>query len=310
MDPRFSCGFLVCLLAVAVSQVRASSQTVNHELSGLFNDLWRLDLSRFTPGVDYNLAVQGKAGFVPQGSNNARDRASSPLFSDVNEEKLTTTTTFSRLMKLLDNYERSTGVAESVTPDEVTENNLFLDAVLETEVMKRAHRYLVSKGMSNSNLGQFKTQLYTIWFRLYHRDRKGGEDSCGFEHVFVGETKHGSDIIGFHNWVQFYLQEKSSNLDYKGYKARDVDLPDSDDHVLSLQFSWHGLLKPVGSTFIGASPEFEMALYTVIFLINTQRHTSVVVNIDQCQLELVVVRQGRSLGTAYPKLLSSNSRHQ
>ena len=40
------------------------------------------------------------------------------------------------LMKLLDNYERSTGVAESVTPDEVTENNLFLDAVLETEVMK------------------------------------------------------------------------------------------------------------------------------------------------------------------------------
>lgn len=86
--------------------------------------------------------------------------------------------------------------------------------------------------------------------------------------------------------------------------------PDSDDHVLSLQFSWHGLLKPVGSTFIGASPEFEMALYTVIFLINTQRHTSVVVNIDQCQLELVVVRQGRSLGTAYPKLLSSNSRHQ
>lgn len=50
------------------------------------------------------------------------------------------------------------------------------------------------------------------------------EDSCGFEHVFVGETKHGSDIIGFHNWVQFYLQEKSSNLDYKGYKARDVDL--------------------------------------------------------------------------------------
>lgn len=39
-------------------------------------------------------------------------------------------------MKLLDNYERSTGVAEKVTADEVTENNAFLDAILDTSVMK------------------------------------------------------------------------------------------------------------------------------------------------------------------------------
>lgn len=47
------------------------------------------------------------------------------------------------------------------------------------------------------------------------------EDSCGFEHVFVGETKFGREIIGLHNWVQFYLQEKKNLVDYKGYKARD-----------------------------------------------------------------------------------------
>lgn len=39
-------------------------------------------------------------------------------------------------MKLLDNYERSTGVTERVTTEEQTETNLFLDAVLQTEVMK------------------------------------------------------------------------------------------------------------------------------------------------------------------------------
>lgn len=39
-------------------------------------------------------------------------------------------------MKLLDNYERSTGVAERVTAEEVTENNSFLDAILDTAVMK------------------------------------------------------------------------------------------------------------------------------------------------------------------------------
>ena len=55
-------------------------------------------------------------------------------------------------------------------------------------------------------------------------------DSCGFEHVFVGETKSGTEIIGFHNWIQFYLQEKNSHLDYKGYKAKNTDLVSADVH--------------------------------------------------------------------------------
>lgn len=302
------CGVLV-LLTVFVSGLNASRPAVNQELSNLFNELWRLDVNRLTPAVDYTISVQGRASYVSQGSHAAQDHASLPLFSNVNENKLKNTTTFSRFMKLLDNYERSTGVTERVTTEEQTETNLFLDAVLETEVMKRAHKYLVSKGQSNSDLRLFKSQLYLIWFHLYHRQRNTGLDSCGFEHVFVGETKSGTEIIGFHNWIQFYLQENSTHLDYKGYKARDHDLPDQDDHVLNLQFSWHGLVKPVGSTFIGTSPEFEMAVFTIVFLMSTERSTTVLVNIDQCQMELVVVRHGRSLGTAYPKLLSSNSRH-
>lgn len=39
--------------------------------------------------------------------------------------------------------------------------------------------------------------------------------------MFVGETKNGEEIMGLHNWVQFYLQEKHNHVDYKGYKARD-----------------------------------------------------------------------------------------
>uniref|UniRef100_A0A3Q3X385 Uridylate-specific endoribonuclease n=1 Tax=Mola mola TaxID=94237 RepID=A0A3Q3X385_MOLML len=280
---------------------------VNQELSNIFNELWRLDVNRWTPGIDYTISVQGRAGYVSQGSHVVQDRASQPLFSNINENKLSNTTTLSRFIGLLDNYEKSLGVAELVTAEELTEINLFLDAVLQTEVMKRAHRYLVSKGKSSSNPGQFKRQLHLIWFHLYHRQRNMGPDSCGFEHVFVGETKSGTEITGFHNWIQFYLQEKNRNLDYKGYKARDHDLPDQDDHVLNLQFSWHGLVKPVGSAFIGTSPEFEMALFTIVFLMNTDRSTTVLVNIDQCQMELVVIRHGRSLGTAYPKLLSSNN---
>ncbi|XP_034391170.1 poly(U)-specific endoribonuclease-C [Cyclopterus lumpus] len=307
MAARF-CG-LLALLTVCLSGLDASRPAVNQELSNLFNELWTLDVNRLTPDTDYTISVQGRASFVSQGSHVVQDRASQPLFSNVNESKLTNTTTYSLLMKLLDNYERSTGVAERVTAEEQAEINLFLDAVLETEVMKRAHQYLVSKSQSSADLRRFKSQLFLIWFHLYHRKRNAGLDSCGFEHVFVGETKSGTEIIGFHNWIQFYLQEKSRHLDYKGYKARDHDLPDQDDHVLNLQFSWHGLVKPVGSAFIGTSPEFEMALFTIVFLTSTERSTTVLVNIDQCRMELVVIRHGRSLGTAYPKLLSSNSRH-
>lgn len=85
--------------------------------------------------------------------------------------------------------------------------------------------------------------------------------------------------------------------------------PEDDDHVLNVQFSWHGLVKPVASAFVGVSPEFEMAIFTILFLTSTEKTTTAVVNLDEYQLEMVVHRHGRSIGTAYPKLLSSNNRH-
>ena len=46
--------------------------------------------------------------------------------------------------------------------------------------------------------------------------RKVENDSSGFEHVFVGEEKDGV-IVGLHNWIQIYLEEKKGNLNYMGY---------------------------------------------------------------------------------------------
>ena len=84
--------------------------------------------------------------------------------------------------------------------------------------MEVAHQYLVSKRKSQSDIGQFKRQLYDLWFKPYRRTRGSKAlDSSGFEHVFVGETRNKSEILGFHNWIQFYLQEKAGNVDYQGY---------------------------------------------------------------------------------------------
>ncbi|KAJ8245524.1 hypothetical protein GJAV_G00271660 [Gymnothorax javanicus] len=284
------------------------SREVNRELSHIFNELWKLDDNRLKPGVDYTIDIQGRAGYVSYNSNCATDYARASLFSYVNERKLRSIPTYAHFINLLDNYEMSTGKAEVVTREELMENHLFLDAIMETKVMKHAHRYLVAKGQAAADVQHFKKQLYNIWFHLYHRERHGGPDSCGFEHVFVGETKHGKEIMGLHNWVQFYLQEKCGNVDYKGYKARDrKNTPDEDDHVLNLQFSWKGLVKPVGSSFIGVSPEFEVALFTIIFLASNERETKVIVHVDEYHLELVVYRHGHAIGTSYPKLLSSDN---
>lgn len=83
--------------------------------------------------------------------------------------------------------------------------------------------------------------------------------------------------------------------------------PDKDDQVLSIQFSWKGSVKPIGSTFIGVSPEFEFALYTIIFLLAEERVTRETVKIEEYELQMVVCRHGHHIGTAYPVLLSTSS---
>lgn len=68
------------------------------------------------------------------------------------------------------------------------------------------------------------TGFYCLCLMDFHTLTHTSLDSSGFEHVFVGETKSGTEIVGFHNWIQFYLQEKNGTLDYKGYKAKNHDL--------------------------------------------------------------------------------------
>jgi poly(U)-specific endoribonuclease len=189
----------------------------NAELSQLLTRLWDVDDNRLTPEEDYSINLQG-------GTKRywTRDHARDPLFTFVSEAAFQKPT-YRTFIALMDNYERETGVPESVTPEEERENWAFLDAIMHTRPMKEAHQYLVSKGKSPKNEQDFKRQLYDIWFRLYRRTRATRSfDSSGFEHVFVGECRRGKgrdrhEVIGFHNWIQFYLQEKRGSIDYKGY---------------------------------------------------------------------------------------------
>ena len=42
--------------------------------------------------------------------------------------------------------------------------------------------------------------------------------------------------------------------------------PEAKDQLLTVQFSWFGEVKDQSSSFIGVSPCFELALYTLVYL--------------------------------------------
>ncbi|XP_072254511.1 uridylate-specific endoribonuclease D-like [Pyxicephalus adspersus] len=258
--------FLPCLVFGAhlpdpresIGEEPAVFAATNDEITNLVEQLYSADVNKASSG-DITLNLQYLASSTQTSSGT--DYASQKLFSYVNEAKLFARPTFSRYIALLDNYVKTTGTAESVTSGEVSEQNAFIDEVFRTSVFSLLSNFLVSKGYYTSTTS-FKDDLKLMWFGLYTRT-KGPLDSSGFEHIFHGEI-HGGKVSGFHSWVQFYLQEKSGQMNYLSYSANGPwnGYPD----VLGVQFKWSGYLKSIGSMFVGTSPEFDFAVFTLCYV--------------------------------------------
>mmetsp|Transcript_20485 Transcript_20485/g.31596 ORF Transcript_20485/g.31596 Transcript_20485/m.31596 type:complete len:393 (+) Transcript_20485:55-1233(+) len=260
--------------AVASSNYSPSTSFPSPDADTTFNEavqkLWDLD-ARLIPNQDYKIDVQSS-----KHPCNKEDAADEPLFTYVKPAVFRKRPTFTTFVALLNNYSTYTGEEEDVTEQELQENRAFLNEVMKTAPMKYCHQYCIAKGCTykgkeiSGSESEFKRILNSIWFELYSRSGRRNMDSSGFEHVFVGEVKNGQ-VSGFHNWIMFYLEEKRGNVDFRGYikpKCRDSSTAETndDDPVLTLQFRWNGVEKFVGTCFIGVTPEFEMALYTMAFL--------------------------------------------
>eukprot|EP00548_Thalassiothrix_antarctica_P006006 CAMPEP_0194130756 /NCGR_PEP_ID=MMETSP0152-20130528/1722_1 /TAXON_ID=1049557 /ORGANISM="Thalassiothrix antarctica, Strain L6-D1" /LENGTH=501 /DNA_ID=CAMNT_0038825365 /DNA_START=165 /DNA_END=1670 /DNA_ORIENTATION=- len=266
--------------------------------------LWDLDVNRLSPNEDYVIDVQG--GKKPYWKeDNARD----PLFTRVDERQFRNRPTYKAFCALLDNYIAETGVSEVVTNEERRETSTFLRVVMETAPMQYCHQYCVanapkSKHVPSDRAGFIKF-LHKIWFKLYSRSRGSRGDSSGFEHVFVGEVKNNA-VSGFHNWLQLYYEEKKGALDYRGYikpRSRSDARTDDDDHVLTLQFNWNGIEKTVGTSFIGTSPEFELALYTMCFVAGEENNAITLdTGSDIFDLNIRCYQMGKDMvGTSFPE---------
>jgi len=256
-------------------KIAEALEPTEHDLENLDNGvdkLWELDAkNRMKPGVDYELDLQkGKR------SREEGDKASRPLFKFVKKESLDARPTYKAFLALLDNYERAVGVAEVETAQEKKEIRTFLATCLQTNVMKYAHKWLAAKGKVSKDPKEFFLLLQKLWFEMYKRDYNAKRpDSSGFEHVFVGEERNGK-IVGCHNWLQLWREEQLGNMNYLGYiypYRPGMTRNDNESHLVTIQFEWKDgkddntfELKPVSTSWVGVSPEFELALYTMVFL--------------------------------------------
>ena len=78
---------------------------------------------------------------------------------------------FAAFRALLDNYEMESGIAETYTFEEKQETVEFIDAIMDTDVMKETHKFLVSKGKAPEKVGDFKWKLLNLWFKLVRRTK-------------------------------------------------------------------------------------------------------------------------------------------
>ncbi|XP_063808287.1 uridylate-specific endoribonuclease [Pseudophryne corroboree] len=227
----------------------------NEEIKTMSEKLYKCDVNK---AVDSDIILNKQE--MASSTRNPEDLCEEPLYQYVNEEILKRPT-FAVFISLLDNYDRKTGTDETHTPEEIQEQKNFLQEIMKTKVMKELYTFFHQKGLYSTEK-EFADDLQKMWFGLYSRS-KGEQDSSGFEHVFVGEVKKGQ-VSGFHSWIRFYLLEKKGMMNYYSYNYDGpwTHYPD----VLGQQFNWDGFNKEVGTQFIGSSPEFDFALYTLCFI--------------------------------------------
>ncbi|XP_068626494.1 endoribonuclease CG2145-like [Battus philenor] len=269
----------------------SGSTVTNAELQILSEELLRKDINNAAKYLTIN--YQEKTS-----SQSNEDKAPQPLLTVAPD--VWNITTIEKFLPLLDNYERDTLVNEYVTPQERTEENAFMDAIMSTTVIRHLMNFLKDKGYVTPDPRQQRDYLKQLWFGLYSRG-KGKISSSGFEHIFLSELKTG-EVIGLHNWIYFAKEESANRINYLGY-LKYLQLNDK-GVVLKLHFNQQGINKPVNTMFIGTSPEFEIALYTVCFVTRQG---------DDCQLKLgnkdvnIIThnfryRSKNFIGSAYPQI--------
>jgi poly(U)-specific endoribonuclease len=267
-------GWVICSVLLVVPALgNPVLYATDEELRTISEQIWAADANRLAD------------------SDVVYDKNGQKFFTFVNEAALTGT--YANMIALFNNYEAFTGTAESCGQTCRDEENVFLDAILNTGPIQLAHDWLVTQGLATASVADFKEDLRQYWFMLY--TRSGGPlDSSGFEHTYVGEIDEG-EVKGFHNWVQFYFEEKAGNLIYNG------PIRSCQPTIETVTFDWLAHNKPISGGFIRTSPEVEIALSTICLVARTGNNCPI--RLQGIQLTMTawdMTGLPKTIGSTYP----------
>ncbi|CAG8700758.1 7510_t:CDS:2 [Ambispora leptoticha] len=186
------------------------------------------------------------------------------LFASVDPEVFKRPT-FRAFWAILDNYIPQTGIPEVVDEEELRENRTFIRESMKTAPMQYVFHYLVTRGIIKNNQDEFQKSLNKIWFDMYRREGLKA-DSSAFEHVFLGEIREGHALV-------------------------------------PIRFTSQGAPKKFSTSFIGTSPEFEFALYSLLFLLERE-DTEFVVHDIRVNIKVYPLKQDgvRRIGSGFPEI--------
>ncbi|RNA22205.1 poly(U)-specific endoribonuclease-B [Brachionus plicatilis] len=156
---------------------------INEKLSEIAQILCDLDSDRLVRNVDYKLNLQREIDLrelrLDQDNDGISDLIEEfktmmgrPLFEFFDFEKIISRRTYKTFFRLFNNYNEEINKQEIETYRESREQDDFIDACMETELMKEAHRFLVREEKAPEDEEEFKKMLDDIWFDFYGRSDK------------------------------------------------------------------------------------------------------------------------------------------
>ncbi|XP_067666076.1 uridylate-specific endoribonuclease B-like [Haliotis asinina] len=253
-----------------------------NELNTFAQQLWDSDDNRINSSL-YRLNFQGNTTQNEE-MDMATDKFLMPVDDQLDALLARANSTYALFIQLLDNYELDAQQSEHRPLVEIQEEDAFWAVASQTRVMQLAAKFLLDNGFIKADPHAFRTVINEMWFEMYKHysmQLKSHVDS-GFEHIMIGEKSQNAHhnmhnitnhIVGLNNWIQFYLLEKAETIDYHGYLSYLQDPP-----LVSIQFQWNDAMGRKKNFFVGTSPEFDMALYTVCGLVRPNKHCDVTIN--------------------------------
>jgi poly(U)-specific endoribonuclease len=253
----------------------------------IFQRLWGLDQEN--NGIKALWASEERDGHRRSGYVTVCETGSE-LFGDhfIPESKRKT---YDLSQKLFDNYNPNPFESEKETGVETSEQEAFVRALVETELVKHLAQHL--KTDADSLSAEFKELLFGTFGTRYERDLSF------FEHVFVGEGV--ACLGGYHYWYKYLDDQRKGRI----LRGKRMNHSPPTPHAVTMTFcasledADHGgvvnnVRKSIGGFFIGCSPEFLVAVAYLLSVTESRGKRHILVDGCKFELKLETYRQRKS----------------